>query len=99
MTVPERVYVCSHEQRLLTFLSCLSVCLSWMMVLRRKSEMGQGQETIRLAAVIFSNLARVMFLLTLLLFSLGWGFIRSSLRAKEGWVVSSPFYVTTGNCC
>lgn len=40
------------------------------------------------AVVLFISLFTVVFLLTLLLFSLGWGFIRPSLRSKEGWLVS-----------
>lgn len=40
------------------------------------------------AVVLFVSLFKVVLLLTLLLFSLGWGFIRQSLRSKEGWLVS-----------
>lgn len=47
------------------------------------------------AVVLFIVLFQVVFLLTLLLFSLGWGFIRPSLRSKEGWLVSR----LRGCCC
>lgn len=54
-----------------------------------QSEEGENQDRILGAAVVlFISLFKVVFLLTLLLFSLGWGFIRQSLRSKEGWLVS-----------
>lgn len=53
-----------------------------------QNDEGQNQDLLRLVAVVFENLSRAVFLLTLLLFSLGWGFIRPSLRIKEAWVVS-----------
>lgn len=59
-------------------------------LLGAQSAEGQNQDKVRLGAVVFENLARAVFLLTLLLLSLGWGFIRPHLRVKEGWVVSLP---------
>lgn len=53
-----------------------------------QNEEGNNQDSLRIAAVLFMHLFDVMLLLTLLLFSLGWGFIRQSLRFKEGWLVS-----------
>eukprot|EP00903_Cladosiphon_okamuranus_P009103 g8701.t1 len=55
----------------------------------RQSAEGNGRDSVLGAArVLFISLFQVMFLLTLLLFSLGWGFIRQSLRSKEGWLVT-----------
>lgn len=54
-----------------------------------QSREGEGQDALRMAAIVFASLFQVVFLLTLLLFSLGWGFIRQSLRSKEGWLVSA----------
>ncbi|CAM9383284.1 unnamed protein product [Laminaria digitata] len=54
----------------------------------RQNEEGNNQDSLRIAAVLFMHLFDVMLLLTLLLFSLGWGFIRQSLRFKEGWLVT-----------
>ncbi|CAN0193649.1 unnamed protein product, partial [Scytosiphon promiscuus] len=54
---------------------------------QRLSETG-GSNTLAAAVLLFYSLFTVVFLLTLLLFSLGWGFIRPSLRSKEGWLVS-----------
>eukprot|EP00752_Nemacystus_decipiens_P005249 g4763.t2 len=55
----------------------------------RQSAEGKDQNGVLGAAVVlFVSLFKVVFLLTLLLFSLGWGFIRPSLRSKEGWLVT-----------
>ena len=54
-----------------------------------QNEEGNNQDSLRIAAVVCMHLFTVMLLLTLLLFSLGWGFIRPSLRFKEGWLVSN----------
>lgn len=62
--------------------------LSACVLLSLQNDEGQNQDLFRLVAVVFENLSRAVFLLTLLLFSLGWGFIRPALRVKEGWVVS-----------
>ncbi len=53
-----------------------------------QSDAGVSQLGVLAAAtILFDSLFQVVFLLTLLLFSLGWGFIRQSLRSKEGWLV------------
>ncbi|CAM9201879.1 unnamed protein product [Ectocarpus sp. 6 AP-2014] len=49
---------------------------------------GDRDRLLGAAVVLFIVLFQVVFLLTLLLFSLGWGFIRPSLRSKEGWLVT-----------
>lgn len=49
---------------------------------------GDRDRLLGAAVVLFIVLFQVVFLLTLLLFSLGWGFIRPALRSKEGWLVS-----------
>ena len=64
---------------------CVCVCAC---VRRVQSDEGLSRGGVLAAAVLLLNsLFGVVFLLTLLLFSLGWGFIRQSLRSKEGWLV------------
>lgn len=53
-----------------------------------QSKEGQNQRSLLLTVTMLESLFQVLFLLALLLLSLGWGFIRRHLRSKEGWLVS-----------
>lgn len=66
------------------------IVISWAAGCWQSAHGGEGDRDRLLGAavVLFIVLFQVVFLLTLLLFSLGWGFIRPALRSKEGWLVS-----------
>ncbi|CAM9671657.1 unnamed protein product [Ascophyllum nodosum] len=74
---------------------CLAVILVKMIdalvratYFHRQSKEGQNQGKLSTAEVFCGDIYRVVFMFTLLLISLGWGFIRPSLRLKESWLVS-----------
>lgn len=63
--------------------ACVPSCLP------EQNKEGQGQDLLNVAVRFFQKIFLLVFLLTLLLFSLGWGFVRPALRSKEGWLVTS----------